>query len=348
MSTDGNNLRETYFRQQKEQEKFQLSKHADAISKFITFAASRGAILTMANISYVQKIGIVATAPGLLEQLTGKFQRERDRLFSFDILEENFISSRSHAGYFQAANFIPMAHPLFRRGMHGMNHFAPCFIDLFWAFERDGVSKYIALEDDRVKLDIDFGYAIEMDTWYGAPYHEDIPKIKNDISKLRPPLDIDTGFSSMFFADTYCLDLKWDQKDEIKTFQALEIKSEKTYLFIDNEKYFPARYIHAEFDLAERRFRHFDGAIQYYSEQEYIQRRDSDFNYNAKHREHIKAPSKKLFKLNGWIDVETWAEFCCQFLAGNPLIHEYFTGKYPNHISEALEKYRAHDSNGQA
>ena len=29
-------------------------------------------------------------------------------------------------------------------------------------------------------------------------------------------------------------------------------------------------------------FRHFDGAIHFYTENEYLSRRDSDFNYNSK------------------------------------------------------------------
>lgn len=333
-----------YFLRQREWAETQISDHREEINTFVAFVASKGISLTAADISYVDKIGIVATAPGLLERLIGELKRERDGLVPFETFQMNFMFGQPYAGYFQTKHFIPMAHPHFRRGMQEECHFAPRFIELFWALRQEGVSKYIGLDEDRVKLNIDFGQVFEKDIWHGAPFNDDITKIPNDIVKLRPPLDIGAAYLSMFFADSHCLDIKWSQKGEIKTFQALELKSEKVYFLLGGEKAFPARYIHAEFDIAEGRFRHFDGAVQYYSEQEYMQRRDSDFNYNAKNRDQIKARSRKLFKLNGWIETATWVELCCQFLAGNPLTFEYFTGAYPAYIVEALAKIRASNS----
>lgn len=140
----------------------------------------------------------------------------------------------------------------------------------------------------------------------------------------------------MFFADVHCLDIKWSHDECIKTFQALEIKSEKTWLNFGGENYHPARYIHVEFDVAKGMFRHFDGAMQYFTEEEYLQRQDSGFNYNAKSRDQIKARSKKLFKLNGPVETKTWSDLCRHFFAANPLMHEYFSGNYPKHIIETL------------
>jgi hypothetical protein len=103
------------------------------------------------------------------------------------------------------------------------------------------------------------------------------------------------------------------------------------------------RYLHAEYDLSLGTFRHVDGAIHYYTEQEYYSRRDSDLNYNAKNSHHIKPASQKLFKMNGSISINTWIEFASHFLAGNPLVFEYFEGTYPPHILELLSKIRAMD-----
>lgn len=170
---------------------------------------------------------------------------------------------------------------------------------------------------------------------------DDIEKIPNGIVKLRPPLDLKHSHVDTFFADVHCLDIKWSQEKNIKTFQALELKSENVFLVIEGEKFFPARYIHAEFDLDVGSFRHFDGAVQYYSESEYLQRRESDFNYNAKSQAQIKSRSKKLFKLNGRIETKVWVELCCHFLTGNPLTFEYYNGSYPSHVQEALSRIRS-------
>ncbi len=160
-------------------------------------------------------------------------------------------------------------------------------------------------------------------------------------SKLRPPLDIDPRYISTFFADSYCLDVKWSQDGPIKTFQALELKNESVRMDVNGATLYPARYVHAEFDISTGVFRHFDGAIQYYSQSEYLIRRDSDFNYNGKNLTQIKSRSRKLFKLNGKVPVSTWVEFCCHFFTGNPLAFEYFSGAYPEYISDALQKIRS-------
>lgn len=77
-------------------------------------------------------------------------------------------------------------------------------------------------------------------------------------------------------------------------------------------------------------FRHFDGAIQLFTEEEYFQRRDSDFNMTMKNSAHIKARSSKVFKINGPLKTEAWVDFCCHFYTASPLTFEYYSGEYPN------------------
>jgi hypothetical protein len=138
--------------------------------------------------------------------------------------------------------------------------------------------------------------------------------------------------------------MKWSESDGIKSFQALEIKTEKVRMEVGGLHYFPARYLHAEFDLAANCFRHFDGAIQYFTEEEYFQRRDADFNMAMKNPAHVKARSSKVFKINGPLKTEDWVELCCHFYTANPLTFEYFSGEYPKHVTETLAKIRAHAS----
>jgi hypothetical protein len=50
--------------------------------------------------------------------------------------------------------------------MHTVNNRAPRFIDLFWRFDGLGIEKYIALDEDRVRIGGDgLGY-FEADTWF--------------------------------------------------------------------------------------------------------------------------------------------------------------------------------------
>jgi hypothetical protein len=159
--------------------------------------------------------------------------------------------------------------------------------------------------------------------------------------KLRPPLDLESRHISFFFANAYSLDIKWSESQGVKSFQALEMKTEEVRITVDGQQYFPARYLHAEFDLAANRFRHFDGAIQLFTEDEYFQRRDADFNMSLKNPAHVKARSKKVFKINGHLKTADWVKFCCHFFTANPLTFEYFNGEYPKSITETLEIIRA-------
>ena len=84
-------------------------------------------------------------------------------------------------------------------------------------------------------------------------------------------------------------------------------------------------------------FRHIDGAIHFYTSDEYYQRRDSDFNHNNKNSSQLKTLSLKLFKVNGLISIDDWTELTSQYLTGNPLVFEYFEEKFPDHIQEFIK-----------
>ncbi|UUC49150.1 hypothetical protein NOX82_25200 [Pseudomonas citronellolis] len=316
-----------------------LAQATDLIAKFTTLAASSGIALDAQSFQYIQTIGIIAKAPGIARALLGPIKAERDGLLSFDDIASRFAPS--HDGCFSGADFVLMAHPCYRRGMHPVNNWAPRFIDLFWQFDGPRTEKYIAIDEDRVRIDVGGPGYFEADTWYGPPFNEDVRDIKSGTVKLRPPPDIEPRHVSFFFAGAYCLDIKWSESNGIKSFQALEIKEEDIQIEVNGQHYFPARYLHAEFDVAANCFRHFDGAIQYFTEEEYFQRRDSDFNMTMKNSVHIKARSIKVFKINGPMSTKDWVEFCCHFYAANPLTYEYFSGAYPEHVTETLERLKA-------
>ena len=168
-------------------------------------------------------------------------------------------------------------------------------------------------------------------------YKETIKDIDDGVVKLRPPLDLNSFEIEFFFGDTYALDIKWSSKNGIKTFQAEEFKSEKCKISRNGKDFFPTKYLHAEFDMNKNTFRHFDGAIHFYTSDEYYQRRDSDFNHNNKNSSQLKTLSLKLFKVNGLISIDDWTELTSQYLTGNPLVFEYFEEKFPDHIQEFIK-----------
>jgi len=326
-----------------ERARAELDKASDLIAAFTKLAALRGVALDAGAFEYIEKIGIVARAPGIARELLGPIQLERDGLCSFDDIALHLPAQRFQEGCFVGPAFMVMAHPWFRRSMDPMNNWAPRFVELFWPLAVPGVKKYIAIDEDRVRIDVDGSACFEADTWFGAPFNDDVRQVKAGTVKLRPPSDLEPRHISFFFAQAHCLDVKWADTDGVKTFQALELKTQDVQIEIEGKTYHPARYLHAEFDIAANCFRHFDGAVQFFLPDEYMQRRDSDFNMTVKNVEHVKARSKKVFKLNGPLETASWVELCCHFFAGNPLAIEYFSGAYPPHIVEVMAKIRAID-----
>jgi len=344
---DTSDFRKKYFEMLRQEEIEELANNADTILSFKNFMSQKGVLLTDENFKYFQTIGIVATYPNIVSHLHPSLVCDKEGLMDFKSLCQTFEKKGFLNGYLIGGNFMLLAHPYFRRGFHEENNFAPRFVDLFWQYDNPNIDTYISLDADRVRINVDNSAYMERDTWFGAQFDKNIESISDGTVKLKPPVDIDNFLNSSFFSGAYALDIKWATKDRIKSFQAEEFKTEDITLSKNGTKYYPVRYIHAEYDLDKKYFRHFDGAIHFYTENEYYSRRDSDFNYNNKNQSHIKTLSEKLYKMNGQVDVDTWIDFSSHFLTGNPLVFEYFEGKYPQHIDEMLEAVRRSKSGEQ-
>lgn len=343
MATD-EELIKNYREYMQEMRQRKLDANALLIANFTKYCATKGLALTADNFDYVQTIGIVAKHPGLLKILTDDFPRDKEHLFSFRRLKERFTVGADRPGFVIDEHFMLMAHPHFRRGFSAGCNYAPHFVDIFWGYDNGMAESFIALDDDRVRIDIDGSLYMEFDTWYGPLFSKLIGAIPNGCTRLRPPSDLDEMYISALFHDVYALDVEWSQRESIKTFQAMEFNADNIQVEINGEKRCPAKYLHAEFDMKANSFRHIDGAVQYFREDEYLGRRESDFNYNHKNPRQIKPPSCKLFKINGQIDIDAFIQLSSHYFSGNPLMYEYFSGKLPPYLENALSSIRAHRS----
>ena len=261
------------------------------INEFTSLVGSKGVALGAESFRHVQTIGLVAEAKGITNALLGQIRRERDGLLSFRDIARQFTTKRM-VGCFAGNKFILMAHKYYRRGMNPICNWEPGFLNMFWRLDGDKIEKYIALDEDRVRIDVDAPDFHEKDFWYGAPYVGNMRNIQPGVVKLCPPLDIDEPFASDLFADAYCLDIDWSESSGVKCFQSLEMKKENIRVKLVGKSYFPARYMHAEFDSTAN-------CIQLFTENKYLQRRESDFRMWKKNCAHIKPKSTKIFKING-------------------------------------------------
>lgn len=315
-----------------------LESQQNEIEAFKSKLNDKGIALTDKDFNYFQSIGVVINYPNILRILEPDLEPDKEGLVNWEKLC-NLYSIQAN-GYFNSSEYTVTASRLFRRGYSICANWAPSFIDLFWSLNKADLEASILLDYNIVKIGIDNRYPLEADQWYGPEFKSNISTIDDGVTRLHPPLDIEERINSFLFNSAYSLDTYWYTEKNIKTFQAMEFKTEDITIDKDGSSYHPVRYVHAEYDLEKKTFRHFDGAMQFFTPDEYFSRRQTDFNHDKKSSSHIKAKSEKLFKLNGAIDTETWKELTSHFFTANPLIHEYFTGKYPIRINEILEKTR--------
>lgn len=326
-----------YQQQQSEERMEELTKNATLIQSFIDYCDSKEIKLTKENFDYVRTIGVVAEYSNIVHLLNENILKDKEELVEVYVLDKEFRKEPFATGYYYSNKYMVMAHPYFRRGHYQNNNFAPHFVGIFEGYNCDNIKKYIAIDSNRVRINVDNSMYMEFDTWYGAKFKNTISDIEDGIVKLRPPLQLESFHTNFLFGGTYSLDIKWTSKENIKTFQLEEFKTESSKIEKNGNEYFPVKYLHAEFDTNAGTFRHFDGAIHFYTEDEYYQRRESDFNYNSKNSLKLKTLSQKLFKVNGQISIDKWIELTSHYLQGDPLIYEYFEGKLPDRITEILD-----------
>jgi len=336
---------EEYKNSIQKQNELMLNKHTDEINQFIKSCKAKDILLRNNNFSFIPTIGVVCEYPKILTKLNPNLIADKEGLFSWTDLSTTFETRTFNSGYFYSNSFIAMASPVFRRGMHGVNNWAPRFIDKFWelAFTTKNLEMYLGMDTNRVRVNIDSSSYAELDTWYGAPFNENIANIKDGVTHLRPPLELEERYLDLLFNGAYALDIIWNTKEKIKSIQILEFKGINHSITLNAEEHHPVRYLHAEFDLEKDEFRHVDGAVQYHTREEYLIRRDSNFRHNLKDDKKIKPNSVKVFKINGSVPVKMWTELVSHFFASNPLIHEYLCGDYPKAISEILQKIKSRD-----
>lgn len=331
-------MRRKRLEMQQEEAKKQIQAHAGVITAFTEKCKALENPVLDLRVNYLETIGLVAYAPTLLQNLCPDLLIDKDGLYDLSQLRALYKQAPfPGTGLMVADNFMLIAHPFFRRGMHRGANWESRFIELFWRTEIPSARIFVALDPDRVRLDLNsFGY-IELDTWHGAKFSEAIATIKDGISQLRPPGDIEPFHLDFLFGSAYSLNTKWSTKGRIKTFQAEAYLQEDILFEWEGDIWHPVRYIHSRYDLDKEQFIHLDGAIHFYQPSDYKIMREKDLDYNFKHAEQIKAPAVKLFKIDDDIPLANWMELTSQFFAHNPLIIEYFEGKYPVNLQETIE-----------
>lgn len=316
----------------REQEEETLIENKHHIEEFIDYSRKFDIKLDTTNFRYHATTGIIVNYPNILSLLCPELIFDKEDLVEVNHLLSLFEKSSRGYGYFENSNFNCSVHEFYKRSYHWRNTNNPRFLKCFLKTVNLKSKYYLGLNKNYLNLNKPDFQVIEADFWYGAKFNEDISTIKNDIVQLKPPILKNKDRVKVIFDDTEVLNIKWSQKGKIKICEIEEIKSKKHKIKFKDNSYYPAKYIHCEFDLEKNEFRHFDGAITLFSEEEYELAVKSDLNYNKKNSILIKPKHVKLFKINGKIDTKDWVDLSLLFMEGQLLLVEYFNGKIPPDI----------------
>lgn len=335
-------LEDDYLRELLEEEQRTLKLHEHDIQRFIKYSKAHGLSITHDSISSPRTIGVVANQADILANVLPGLTADKEGLYSWVDINSH-LSNKNRNGFFYHENFMVMFHPFFRRNFIDEAHYAPGIVNAFiYEGQKKNQLLSVALDVNRLRINVDDTYYAESDTWFGPPFHKDIASISDGPVKLAPPQGFSNSLYERWFSSTRFLNILWTSHKNIREFQLEEVKDESIMVYYQGTAYHPIRYIHAEFDLEHGNFRHLDGAVHLYTDHEYNIRINGNLNINVENfRSKIKPFSVKLFKINGQIPSGQFISYCSLFLPHDPLIHEYFTGELPEYCAKAVRYYQS-------
>lgn len=307
------------------------------IEEFITFCSEKGVVLTENNFEF-DTYNVFVKKENIVLKLN-KDLEIKDNLINWAILKEDFMVDESNPNFLKSKNYALLLHPLF--DMLNIYGYTPSLIDVIYDI---GANKdfSIAVDLDKIRININEEIDRPLAGW-GAKYKREIDNIDNDISHYYHEENYSKKILNLCFSNSYSLDVKWETREDIKTFQAEELKIEDFQINYKNSTFYPARYFHSTYLLQEKYFNHLDGAIHLYNEEEYLMRINNSLNFNKNSTKKIKPLSIKLFKINGKIDLNEWENLTSKFYAGNPYIVEYFEGVFPESTKKLIDRLNKTD-----
>lgn len=220
------------------------------------------------------------------------------------------------------------ADSFFRRALSRHNCFHYNFLDKFMSYkDNEEVVLKIAIDWDLI------GYAptllptMEFDYWFGPKYSDEIDKIDPGLTKY-----VTTDFEREYY-QLSSTEFYWKINEELREFELEELRESEAPTL---EDFYGCRYIHSIYDTNKSTFVHFDGAIRGYDSDLYFERIDKKMTEFGRRSQY-----KKLFRMDGKIEIKDWKSLITNYMQSNPLIYEYFNAEKPKSELEQLIENRS-------
>ncbi|MFK5958476.1 MAG: hypothetical protein QM495_06325 [Lutibacter sp.] len=237
--------------------------------------------------------------------------KDKAGLINIKDLEKDF--TYKHHGVF-IHKVLPLciySHSYFRKSLSRLNNFHHLFLDEFMTHKNNNkITLKMAIDWDMIGYAPDFLQTLEFEYWFGPKYNDDISKINPGLTK-----HICNDFEKQYF-EVSSTEFYWKNNKNLKEFELEELKENNVPTTDD---FFGCRYIHSIYDTNKDTFIHFDGAIRGYTSELYFDRIDQNMTEFGRRSNY-----KKLFRIDGDLELKNWKNLITKYMQGNPLIYEYF------------------------
>ena len=203
-------------------------------------------------------------------------------------------------------------HQYFRRSLSHINNFHLDFLHQFMKLQgKEDIKLRIALDRNLIGVASSFHLREELEYAWGPKYSEDVEKIRPGVThyKCDERQKLFSGVSGMQFW--------WKNDENQKILEAEELRDDST----DGAKSdrYGCRYVHSIYDVKNKKFEHFDGAIRMYDTEGMVARLGKEINKAGKSSMYT-----KLFRIDGNLKLNDWKLLITLYYQGNPLTYEYF------------------------
>jgi hypothetical protein len=228
-------------------------------------------------------------------------------------------------GVFEIDGLLIFAHPFFRRSLSCHNSLNSPFLSIIHKITRSfDLNIKIALDPNMVGLASTYKEDIELEYWWGPKFNDELSVIDFGVTKHVASKD------QRLFHGISATEFWWHRQNEITTFECEEIRDIPSF-GLGNES-FGCRYVHSMLDVTTSIPIHIDGAIRLYDEISMINRMEYDISKNGKNTQY-----KKLWRIDGTINVSLWKELLTHYFRDNHLVGEYLGGRDSNEINRPHE-----------
>lgn len=238
-------------------------------------------------------------------------EEDKAGLIKIDDINKSF-SYKQHGVFIHKE--LPLciySHNYFRKSLSRHNNYHHLFLDEFMKHSEDkNITLKLAIDWDMIGYAPDFKPRLEFEYWFGPKYDDDISNISPGLTKHSC-----TEFERNYY-EISSTEFFWKNNKNLKEFELEELRENNAPTMDD---FFGCRYIHSIYDTQKKTFIHFDGAVRGYTSDLFFERMDKNMTEFGRKSEY-----KKLFRIDGALQLKDWKNLITKYMQGNPLIYEYF------------------------